>query len=90
MKLRTLSYVAVVPAAVALALAVVGSASAAASPQTPPSPPWVDYQSFGWPDACNSAGYAYEQEGIITGYLCDEIQAPSWDASGLTVLYVTF
>jgi hypothetical protein len=89
MKLRTLSYMAAVPAAVALMFGTVGSAAAAARPQTPPAP-WVAYQDFGFPDACNSAGYAYEQEGKITGYLCDEVQAPSWDASGLTILYVTF
>jgi hypothetical protein len=89
MRLRTLAC-AVVPAAAALVLGAVGPALATASPQTPPSPPWVEYQSFGWPDACNSAGYAYLQEGKITGYLCDEVQAPSWDAAGLTILYVTF
>jgi hypothetical protein len=90
MKLRTLSYAAAASAAVALTLGSVGSATAAVRPQTPPSPPWVAYKDFGEPDACNSAGYAYEQEGIITGYLCDEVQPPSWDASGLTILYVTF
>ena len=91
MKLRTLSYLAAVPAAFAIMLGTaVGQAAAAASPQTPPSPPWVAYKDFGEPDACNSAGYYYEQEGIITGYLCDEVQPPSWDGPGLTILYVTF
>ena len=89
MTIRALAYALVAPAAAALMLGLAGPASAAAvHPQTPPSPPWVAYQDFGWPDACNSAGYAYEQEGTITDYLCDEISAPSWDGPGLTVLYV--
>jgi hypothetical protein len=89
MKLRTLAYAAAVPAAAAFVLGAVGPAAAAVTPQTPP-PPWVQYQTFGWPDACNSAGYYYEQEGKITDYFCDEVQPPSWDAAGLTILYVTF
>jgi hypothetical protein len=91
MKLRTLAYVAAVPAAAALVLgAAVVPATAAVRPQTPPTPPWVEYKTFGWPDACNSAGYYYEQEGIIVEYVCDEVQAPSWDAPGLVNLYVIF
>jgi hypothetical protein len=90
MKLRTLAYAATAPVAAAMLLAMSGPANAAAHPQSTPPPPWVAYKDYGSPDACNSAGYYYEQEGIITGYLCDEIQPPSYDASGLTILYVTF
>ena len=90
MTIRALGYALIAPAAAALLLGLAGSASAATvHPQTPPAP-WVEYQAFGWPDACNSAGYYYKQEGIITDYLCDEIQAPSADAGGLTILYVIF
>ena len=90
MTIRALGYALIAPAAAALLLGLAGSASAATvRPQTPPAP-WVEYQAFGWPDACNSAGYYYKQEGIITDYLCDEIQAPSADAGGLTILYVIF
>ena len=88
MTIRALAYALTAPAIAALTLGLAGPASAATiRPQTPPAP-WVDYQAFGWPDACNSAGYYYEQEGKITGYLCDEISAPSADAGGLTILYV--
>lgn len=91
MTVRTLAYALAAPAAAALMLGLAGPASASTiRPQTPPSPPWVAYKDFGWPDACNSAGYYYEQQGTITGYLCDEIDAPSADAGGLTILYVTF
>ena len=89
MKIRTLAYAMTAPAAAALMLGLATPANASAiRPQTPPSPPWVAYQDFGFPDACNSAGYYYEQKGIITDYLCDEISPPSADAPGLTVLYV--
>lgn len=86
----TLAYTATAPAAAAVLLALSGAAQAAASPQTPPSPPWVAYKKYGSPDACNSAGSYYEQQGVIIEYVCDEVQPPSWDAPGLTVLYVIY
>lgn len=73
----------------ASAAAVAGLGAPANATNTPP-PPWVLYQSFNWPDACSSAGYAGEQAGRWTDYLCDEIQAPSGDGPGLVDLYVIF
>jgi hypothetical protein len=51
---------------------------------------YVLYKSFGWPDACSSAGYAGQQSGQWKFYYCDEIAAPSWDAPGLVDLYVAY
>lgn len=84
--------------ALAGAIAAVGFAAPASSaastatihPATTPGPPWVLYKTFGWPDACSSAGYAGEQSGQWVEYLCDEISPPSWDAPGIVDLYVVY
>ncbi len=80
--------------ALGLALAGIGiavgfSAPANATP-TPPGPGWVYQNSFGWPDACSSAGYAGQQAGRWVEYECQEVGAPSWDAPGLFWLWVVY
>lgn len=51
---------------------------------------YVLYKSFGWPDACSSAGYAGQQAHQWTSYYCDAIYPASWDAPGLYDLYVEY
>jgi hypothetical protein len=53
-------------------------------------PPWVLYKDLPDPAACNSAGYYFEQQGIIQEYSCDEIVPPSPDARGDVELWVIF
>ena len=55
-----------------------------------PGPPWVHYKDLPDPAACNSAGFSFEQQGIIKGYLCDEVLPPSASAAGDTQLWVVF
>jgi hypothetical protein len=55
-----------------------------------PGPPWVHYKDLPDPASCNSAGYYFEQQGIITDYLCDEVVPPSAFAAGDTQLWVIF
>jgi hypothetical protein len=55
-----------------------------------PGAPWVHYKDLPDPASCNSAGVYFEQQGIITGYLCDEVLPPSASAAGDTQLWVTF
>ena len=73
--------------------AVVGlSAPAHASTVSPSDafPGYVLYKSFGWGDACSSAGYAGQQAGQWRYYYCDELGPSSWDAPGLYDLYVAY
>jgi hypothetical protein len=51
---------------------------------------YVLYKSFGWGDACTSAGYAGEQAGQWVAYYCDTIAPSSWDGPGLYDLYVLY
>lgn len=62
------------------------SAPAHASAARPAA--YVLYKSFGWPDACSSAGYAGQQAGQWVSYYCATIAPASWDAAGLYDLYV--
>lgn len=62
---------------------------APAHADTPPAP-WVLYKTFGWGDACSSAGYAGEQSGKWVEYMCDELAPSSWDAPGIFDLYVVY
>ena len=79
---------------VGLALAGVviatGLGTAANAATATPGPPWVEYKDLPDPASCNSAGYYFEQEGIIKDYLCDEIVPPSAFAAGDTELWVIF
>ncbi|HEY3608474.1 MAG TPA: hypothetical protein VGL06_13280 [Pseudonocardiaceae bacterium] len=70
-----------------ICVAVGFSAPANATP-TPPGPGWTYQATFGWPDACASAGFAGQQAGQWVAYECDEVDAPSWDAPGLIWLFV--
>lgn len=76
-----------VPAATATAEAHAAPASAtsAVSPSG-----YVLYKSYGWPDACSSAGYAGQQSGQWRYYYCQTIQPASWDAPGLYDLFVSY
>ncbi|HEX4723103.1 MAG TPA: hypothetical protein VH333_11350 [Pseudonocardiaceae bacterium] len=49
-----------------------------------PGPPWVYYKDLPDPASCDSAGNYFEQQGIIKGFLCDEVQPPSAFAAGDT------
>jgi hypothetical protein len=53
-----------------------------------PGAPWVQYKDLPDPASCNSAGYYFEQQGIIKDYLCDEVLPPSAFAAGDTQLWV--
>lgn len=82
---------------VGLGLTLAGVAVAAgfgtpANAVTPfsPGPPWVHYKDLPDPAACNSAGVYFEQQGVITDYLCDEVLPPSAFAGGDTQLWVIF
>lgn len=77
--------------ALATAAAVVGlSAPANASSQAfPVYPGYVLYQTFGWPEACSSDGYAGQQSGQWKAYFCDEVSPPSAYGPGLINLYVS-
>ena len=55
-----------------------------------PGPPWVRYKDLPDPASRNSAGYYFEQQGIITDYLCDEVVPPSASAAGDTQPWVIF
>ena len=55
-----------------------------------PGPPWVHYKDLPDPAACNSAGFSFEQQGIIKQYICDEVLPPSASAAGDTQLWVVF
>lgn len=70
---------AAIPAAVGLA------APAQASPNA-----YVLDKSYGWPDACSSAGYAGQQAHQWSAYYCDAVYPASWDAPGLYDLYVEY
>jgi len=50
----------------------------------------VQYKDLPDPASCNSAGYYFEQQGIIKEYLCDEVEPPSAFAAGDTQLWVIF
>jgi hypothetical protein len=78
--------------ALAATFAVAGlSAPANASSQAfPVYPGYVLYQTFGWPEACSSDGYAGQQSGQWKAYFCDEVDPPSYDAPGLINLYVSY
>ena len=68
--------------ALALAVtAVIGTAPFASSAQAAPPPGYVKYKTFGWPDACASAGYYYQQQGLFRSYYCDTV-VPAQPASG--------
>lgn len=51
---------------------------------------YVLYKTFGWPDACSSAGYAGQQSGQWKYYYCDIVSYPTYDAPGLVYLYVSY
>jgi hypothetical protein len=70
--------------------ASVGLAAPAHAATVRPDSGYVLYKSYGWPDACSSAGYAGEQAGQWVSYYCDTIDPASWDAPGLYDLYVEY
>jgi hypothetical protein len=47
-------------------------------------------KSYGWPDACSSAGYAGQQAHQWSSYYCSTVYPASWDAPGLYDLYVEY
>jgi len=77
--------------ALGLTLAGAGIAAGFATPAnaTPPAP-WVHWKDFPDPAGCNSAGVYFEQQGTIKDFFCDEVEPPSADAGGDTILYVVF
>jgi hypothetical protein len=83
---RSLTAPALALAAATTVLAV--GAPAHASTASPNG--YVLYKSFGWPDACSSAGYAGQQAHQWSYYYCDMIAPASWDAAGLYDLYVSY
>jgi len=71
------------------AIAEANAASAVAAHAASPSG-YVLYKTFGWPDACSSAGYAGQQSGQWRYYYCQTIQPASWDGAGLYDLFVSY
>lgn len=67
--------------------AIIGLGAPANAVTTPP-PPWTLHQTFGWPDACSSAGNAGEAAGQWSQWLCDEIAPAGVDGPGIYDLYV--
>jgi hypothetical protein len=68
-------------AALALAATAVITTTTFASPAQAQLPGYVKYKTFGWPDACFSAGYYYQQQGLYRFYYCDTV-VPAQPASG--------
>jgi hypothetical protein len=67
--------------------ATIGLGAPANATNTPP-PPWQLHQTFSWPDACSSAGFAGKAAGQWTDYLCDAIAPATANAPGIYDLYV--
>jgi hypothetical protein len=74
---------------VAALAAIPASVSLAAPAQASPNA-YVLYKSYGWPDACSSAGYAGQQAHQWSAYYCSTVYPASWDAPGLYDLYVEY
>ena len=77
-------------AATGLAATVVFAGSAYADPARPPGVPanYVFYKDIpGGQGDCNSAGVSFEQEGLITAFVCDNVQPPSADSAGYSELW---
>jgi hypothetical protein len=76
--------------ATGLIATVVFAGSAYADPGRPPGLPanYVYYKTIpGGQGDCNSAGVYFEQQGLITGFVCDNVQPPSWDTGGYSNLW---
>ena len=73
-----------------LAGVVLATGSGIPASAATPGAPWVHYKDLPDPAACNSAGYYFEQQGIIKDYFCDEVVPPSAFAAGDTQLWVVF
>jgi hypothetical protein len=67
--------------ALALAATAVIATTNFASPAQAQLPGYVKYKTFGWPDACLSAGYYWQQQGVYRYYYCDTV-LPAQPASG--------
>jgi hypothetical protein len=65
----------------ALAATAVVAMTTFASPAQAGLPGYVKYKTFGWPDACSSAGYYWQQQGLFRYYYCDTV-LPAQPASG--------
>jgi hypothetical protein len=63
------------------AAAVIAMTTLASPAQAAPLPGYVKYKTFGWPDACSSAGSYYQQQGLYRFYYCDTV-VPAQPASG--------
>jgi hypothetical protein len=74
-----------VAALAALPTTVGLTAEAHASPSS-----YVLYKSYGWPDACSSAGYAGQQAHQWSYYYCTTVYPTNWTAPGLYDLYVSY
>ena len=64
-----------------MATAVVAMITFASPAQAGGFPGYVLYKTFNWPDACSSAGYYWQQQGLFHYYYCDAVQAAN-PASG--------
>jgi hypothetical protein len=65
--------------------------TAGLTPEAHASPSsYVLYKSYGWPDACSSAGYAGEQAHQWTSYYCTTVYPASPNGPGLYDLYVAY
>ena len=72
---------------------VVFAGTAHADPVRPPGVPanYVFYKDIsGDPGACSSAGIYFQQQGLITFFICDLIEPPSYDTGGYSELWVVF
>jgi hypothetical protein len=78
-------------AAVAFAVIAVVGTTTFASPAQAGLPGYVKYKTFGWPDACSSAGYAWQQQGLFRYYYCDTVLPANWASGpGIYDLWVAY
>jgi hypothetical protein len=86
---RVMTGLAVVAAGL-IATGVFAGAASAAGPLRPPGVPanYVLYKTISsGVGECNSAGVSFEQQGLITAFVCDQIEAPSFNSGGESQLW---
>lgn len=76
--------------ATGLITTVVFAGTAHADPARPPGVPanYVYYKDIpGFPGDCYDAGHYFEQQGLIKDFVCDQIEAPTWETAGYSELW---